>query len=381
MLAEMSGETFSCQGLIEAILLFCRRLQKSGFKTTPARVHDVLKGLSFIHIGDKSEFRILLQANLVSSRDELALFKALFQEFWHGTFGELFTFQGGEEGVEDEWRRSVLELENETKDEGETERVGASLEVVEKTKDFSEIDARELKEVEFLVLRIARQLGYRLGRRFKAARMARLIDFRRSFHQSLRHGGELLELGYRKRRLRHPYRIYLLLDISGSMDIYGHFFLLFMYGLQRILFEAETFVFSTFLTCATPYLRRFSFEEALRRIQTQSVNWSGGTDIGTSLMQFYTRHLSDSQHSKSVVIIVSDGWDRGNLEELGRAMKLIRLQAHEIFWLNPLAGSPEYEPLCQGMRCVLPHVDHFLPFHNLESLASICHRLEQPSLM
>jgi uncharacterized protein with von Willebrand factor type A (vWA) domain len=381
MLAEMSAETFSCQGLIQAILLFCRRLQKSGFKTTPARVHDVLKGLSFIHIGDKSEFRILLEANLVSSRDELALFKALFQEFWHGTFGEIFTFPREEEEGEDEFGQSIVELDDETSDEGEVELAGASLEVIEKTKDFSGLSPSQLKEVERLVIRMARRLGFRLGRRFKAVRRASKIDFRQSFRHSLRHGGELLELRYRKRRANRPYRLYMLVDISGSMDIYGYFSLLFMYGLQRILFEAETFVFSTYLTCTTPFLRRFPFEEALQRIQAMSVNWSGGTDIGRSLMQFYTGYLSEAAHSRSVVIIVSDGWDRGDLQELEQAMKLIGQQAREIFWLNPLAGSQQYEPLCQGMRCALPHLDHFLPFHNLESLGRICNQLERAAIV
>ena len=381
MLAIMHGESFQCQGLADAILLFGRHLRESGFKVTPARIQDVVKGLNFIQIGDKRQFRNLLQTNLVSSRDELALFKALFDAFWRGEFGAYITFPGAEEEVEDERRRTVVELETITSDDADSEYIGASLEVVERGKDFSKLDPRELKKVERLVLRIARRLGHRLGRRFKAAKRARQIDFRRSFRQSLRHGGEILEFRYRKRRPRHPYRLYLLLDISGSMDIYGHFFLVFMYGLQRVLFEAETFVFSTYLTCVSPYLRRFSFDEALRKIQCLSVNWSGGTDIGTSLMQFYTNHLNQQDNSNSVVIIVSDGWDRGDADRLERVMKLIRSRAREIFWLNPLLGSPQYEPLCRGMRCALPHVDHFLPFYNLESLTRICNDLERVPLI
>ncbi len=381
MLTNMLDEAPFTQGMMGAILLFSRRLRKSGFKATPARVQDVLKGLKYVSIGDKEQFRVLLQANLVSSRDELSLFNALFDAFWKGEWGDFLPFPGEEGKGEDEFGQSIVELDDETSDEGERELVGASLEVIERAKDFSRFSPSELKEVERLVLRMARRLGFRLGRRLKAVRRASKIDFRQSFRHSLRHGGELLELRYRKRRANRPYRLYLLVDISGSMDIYGYFFLLFMYGLQRILFEAETFVFSTYLTCTTPFLRRFPFEEALQRIHAMSVNWSGGTDIGRSLMQFYTGYLSEAGHSRSVVVIISDGWDRGDLQELEQSMKLVGQQAREIFWLNPLAGSPQYEPLCQGMRCALPHVDHFLPFHNLESLARICNWLERAAMV
>lgn len=374
------NSVFSCQGLTEAILLFSRELKDEGFKATPARVHDILRGLPMIRIGDKREFRILLRANLVRNREELTLFDKLFESFWGERPDQSHSWPCGEEVEIPESKKTLVVLEEGESDETEIERIGASLEVVDWSKDFSRLDSKELKEVERLVLRIARRLGYKLARRFKMARKGRMIDFRSSFRQSLRHGGELFDLRYRRRRLRRLGKIYLLLDISGSMDVYGHFFFVFMYGLQRALYEAETFVFSTFLTYVTPYLKRFDFQRAIERIQSLSVNWSGGTDIGTSLTQLYLRHLGQEMDPRTVVIIVSDGWDRGDRGQLERAMKLIRHQAGEIFWLNPLLASPDYEPICQGMRCSLPFVDHFLPFYNLESLIQICNRLERIAL-
>ena len=333
-----------------------------------------------IRIGDKREFRILLQANLVSNREELGPFNKLFESFWGERPDQSHNWPCGEEVEAPESKKTLVVLEGGESDETETERIGASLEIVDRSKDFSRLDPGELKEVERLVLRIARRLGYKLARRFKMARKGRIIDFRSSFRRSLRHGGELLDLRYRRRRLRRLGKIYLLLDISGSMDVYGHFFFVFMYGLQRALYEAETFVFSTFLTHVTSYLKRFDFQRAIEHIQSLSVNWSGGTDIGTSLTQLYLRHLGQEMDSRTVLIIVSDGWDRGDRGQLERAMKLIRRQAGEIFWLNPLLASPDYEPICRGMRCALPFVDHFLPFYNLESLIRICNQLERVSL-
>lgn len=373
------NNVFSCRDLTQAILLFSRELKGAGFKSTPARVHDILRGLPMIRIGDKGEFRVLLRANLVSNRGELDLFNRLFETFWGERSDQLQSWPCSEEVKVPESKKMLVVVEEDESDKTEMERVGASLEVVDRSKDFSRLDPGELKEVELLVLRIARRLGYKLSRRFKTDKRGRMIDFRSSFRRSLRHGGELFDLRYRRRRLRRLGKIYLLLDISGSMDVYGHFFFVFMYGLQRALYEAETFVFSTLLTRVTSYLKRFDFQTSIKHIQSLSVNWSGGTDIGTSLTTLYMKYLGQEMDSRTVLIIVSDGWDRGDHAQLERAMKLIRRQAGEIFWLNPLLASPDYEPICRGMRCALPFVDHFLPFYNLESLIRICNRLERVS--
>ncbi len=411
----------SHRNLTEAVILFGHQLREVGVKVTPAHLEDTLRGLLLIQIGERAQFRAVLRTNLVSSVEDLARFDAIFPAFWgeeedaeqglgdggadkgffeadeggpgtkageeeggkQGTGGvgtDKGSFEAGEEGsgtnTGDDLAHCILNLESGEPGEEEPERVRASLQVVETRKDFSQLSTEELSRVEALVIRLARRLGHRLGRRFQIAERARKIDFRRSFRSALRYGGELLELRYRRPKPVRS-RIYLLLDISGSMEVYGHFFLLFMYGLQQALPRAQCFVFSTNLTYVTPYLKSSRFQEAWKRIQSLPINWSGGTDIGTSLTKFYAEHLGAGAASRSVVIIVSDGWDRGSAQRLDEAMGLIHQRCRHLFWLNPLLASLCYEPLCRGMSVALSHVDSFLPLYNLDSLVQLCQKIER----
>ena len=408
--------SLSSKNLIDAVILFGHQLREVGIKVTPSHLEDALKGLLFIEIGEREQFRTALRTNLVSSVEELALFEATFQAFWGNeldaehrlpdcTDDEILRM--GEEGQEtderfdengyesqelgkdegsteagrdgdgtDDASECILNLEPGEFGEGEPEKVRASLGEVEVQKDFSQLSGEELSRVEALVIRLARRLGHRLGRRFQVAENAKKIDFRRSFRSALRFGGELLELHYRQPKPARS-RVHLLLDISGSMEIYGHFFLLFMYGLQQALARAQCFVFSTNLTYVTPYLKSTSFQESWQRIQALPINWSGGTDIGTSLTRFYTEHLGAGASSRSVVIIVSDGWDRGSSKRLDEIMGLVHQRCRHLFWLNPLLASPCYEPLCKGMSVALSHVDSFLPLYNLDSLVQLSQKIER----
>jgi uncharacterized protein with von Willebrand factor type A (vWA) domain len=411
----------SRQNILETVILFGHQLRKAGLKVSPAHLEDALRGLLLIQIGERAQFRAVLRTNLVSSVEDLARFDAIFQAFWGeekeaeqgpgdsgadegfaeageeggGTNAEeeeggkqdpggvgtdnKFSEAGDESGginTGDDEADCILNLEPGEPGEGDPEKVRASLQVVEARKDFSQLSTEELGRVEDLVVRLARRLGHRLGRRFQIADRARKIDFRRSFRSALRYGGELLELRYRRPKpVRN--RIYLLLDISGSMEVYGHFFLLFMYGLQKALARAQCFVFSTNLTYVAPYLRSSRFQDSWKRIQSLPINWSGGTDIGTSLTKFYAEHLGAGAASRSVVIIVSDGWDRGSPQRLDEAMGLIHQRCRHLFWLNPLLATPCYEPLCRGMSVALSHVDSFLPLYNLDSLVQLCHKIER----
>lgn len=404
------------RNLIEALILFGHQLREVGIKVTPSHLEDALKGLLLIDIGEREQFRTVLRTNMISSVEELDLFEMTFRTFWGneedteqwlmGCADEDF-FERGEEdqgtdesfegdrhkpqdaGIDggaaeteddgtnagSETAECILNLVPEEFEESEPAKVRATLDEVEVQKDFSQLTGEELSRIEALVIRLARRLGHRLGRRFQVAENAKKIDFRRSFRSALRYGGELLELHYRKPKPIRS-RIYLLLDISGSMEIYGHFFLLFMYGLQQALARAQCFVFSTTLTYVTPYLKGSRFQESWKRIQSLPINWSGGTDIGTSLTRFYGEYLGAGASSRSIVIIVSDGWDRGSAERLDEAMGLVHQQCRHLFWLNPLLASPCYEPLCKGMSVALSHVDSFLPLYNLDSLVRLCQKIE-----
>ncbi len=163
----------------------------------------------------------------------------------------------------------------------------------------------------------------------------------------------------------------LLCDVSGSMDVYSRFLTQFVYGLQAELRRVSTFVFSTRLFDVTTMLKARSFEEALGRIRQRVDGWSGGTRIGGCLADFNRTYGRERIGPRTAVIIISDGWDRGDVDQLRREMRLLKRRAFKVLWLNPLLGEKNYRPVAQGMAAALPSIDAFLPVHNLASLSRV----------
>jgi hypothetical protein len=182
-----------------------------------------------------------------------------------------------------------------------------------------------------------------------------------------------VELARRERKILKT-KVVVLCDVSGSMDLYSRLLLQFLYALQNQLGRMETFVFSTRLHRITDQLTGESYRAALARLGDVR-DWSGGTKIGESLRTFVQeyRRLVDRQ---TVVLVLSDGWDTGDPAVLGDALAQIRRRAAKVIWLNPLLGSPDYQPLTQGMVAALPYVDEFLPAHNLDSLRALIRHLK-----
>jgi len=194
-----------------------------------------------------------------------------------------------------------------------------------------------------------------------------MIDPGRTLRRSLQYGGEVLDLVRRGPKLSKT-KMVVLCDVSGSMDVYTKFLIQFLYGLQNGLRGVETIVFSTRLTRITPLLRRRNIDAALQRIADTVQDWSGGTKIGACLQEFNSTMAATMVTSKTLIIIISDGWDTGDTVVLDAAMARLRRMALRVIWLNPLLGSPNYQPLCKGIQTALPYVHDFLPVHNVESL-------------
>ena len=207
-------------------------------------------------------------------------------------------------------------------------------------------------------------------RRFKRSKKPEDLDFRRILKKSLKVEGIPFELFYRKKRKRLK-RLVILIDVSGSMDRYARFVMPFIMGVKGVGSKADLFVFSTSLTPITSIIRRFTFEEALEKISHEVPDWSGGTRIGYSLHQFNQQYGERLLNKRTVVIIMSDGWDLGGRELLRREMGVLSQRAYSVIWLNPLAGDPDYRPICQGMKTALPYVDYFLPADSLQSLKKV----------
>jgi uncharacterized protein with von Willebrand factor type A (vWA) domain len=169
--------------------------------------------------------------------------------------------------------------------------------------------------------------------------------------------------------------VVLLADISGSMAKYSRLLLQFFYGMSQSLRRVESFVFGTRLTRITPQLKLRNIDRALESAAAEVVDWAGGTRIGESLRSFNRDWSRRVLRRGAVVIVVSDGWERGDVETLRREMRYLAHRCHRLVWLNPLLGTPGYQPLVEGMSAALPFVDDFLPIHNLESLRALAAHL------
>ncbi len=262
--------------------------------------------------------------------------------------------------------------EEEGDDEGDPLEVpGVSAQEVLMDQDFSSFPADQLDEVARVTVLIAKRLARRMSRRRRPVKRGGVVDLRRSIRANMMKG-EIIELRRRERR-RKKIRLVLLADVSGSMDLYSRFLLLFLYALQNAFGRVETFTFATRLTRITEHLKGASYKQALRQLAAVR-DWSGGTRIGESLRDFNRTwgHLVDR---RTIVIVLSDGWDTGEPEELATEMLTLKRKAGRVIWLNPLLGNPSYEPLTRGMAAALPLVDHFAAAHNLASLRDLAGHL------
>ncbi|MDX1616268.1 MAG: VWA domain-containing protein, partial [Candidatus Promineifilaceae bacterium] len=241
-------------------------------------------------------------------------------------------------------------------------------------KDFAEMTATELDAVKTLMTQYKWQLGRRRSRRFQSGGR-QTPDIRRSLRRNLRHGGEWLKWSYRKPKSK-PRPLIILADISGSMERYARLLLHFVFGLQMGTVQTvEVFVFSTRLTRISRYLNQRNVKQAMSQVARAVPDWSGGTRIGESLRRFNHEWGRRVLNRGAVVLLISDGWDRGDPALLAREMAHLQRSCHRLIWLNPLLGLARYEPLTRGMQAALPFVDDFLPVHNLASLDELANHL------
>jgi uncharacterized protein with von Willebrand factor type A (vWA) domain len=224
--------------------------------------------------------------------------------------------------------------------------------------------------MEKLLARVAARLATRRSRRLVPTRGRGGPDLRRSLRRAVATEGELVALARRARPIEQP-RLVVLCDTSGSMQSHARFLLAFVLALRRAARATEVFAFSTSLVRLTPWLSPGRSAASLDRLATALPDWAGGTRIGESLDAFVTDHLRERVDGRTVVVVLSDGLDRGDVGKLAIAMRAIRARARKVIWLNPLLGDPRYEPTARGMAAALPFVDAFLPAHDLASLEEL----------
>jgi uncharacterized protein len=377
--------------LLRAMLTFGGMLRASGLQVTTSAVMDAVRALEAVDLMDRAEVYLTLQTVLMSRIEEQPAFDRCFEAFWkfhadegQGLDGLVAAVQqkeqdDGPEAVPLETapeRQARMALDDwndsgEATDDEPLEVPGLSDREALMEQDFSTFPAEQLDEVARLTVQIAKRLARRVSRRRKPTRRGGMIDLRRSMRANLMKG-EIIELRRRARR-RRKVRLVLLCDVSGSMDLYSRFLLQFLYALQNVFGRVETFTFATRLTRVSDLLRGPSYKRALRRLSSVR-DWSGGTRIGESIQEF-NQTWGRLVDRRTIVLLLSDGWDTGEPEVLAKEMLALKRRAARVIWLNPLLGNPSYEPLTRGMAAALPLVDHFAAAHNLASLRELAGHL------
>ncbi|MBW7882000.1 MAG: VWA domain-containing protein [Caldilineaceae bacterium] len=374
-----ADETTVNGNLLHQCVLFGRLLRAVGIPVTPAQIVDLAHSLSLFDIARKEDFRLCARAILVKRKEHLAPFEAAFELFWQRRLDSK-PLQVHENGPTQNGSARATYGGAETTDAAAAQGTHRALTYshmeILRRKDFAQLSDRELAQIRRMMAALAWQPQPRRTRRLVKAQKGRRLDLRRTLRQNLRHGGDLLRLAYRERKRRRRSLI-VLCDISGSMERYSRVLLQFLYVITRRLDRVETFVFSTRLTRISRLLRRYSVDAALDRVQAAATDWGGGTRIGGAVHTFNRQWLRRLPTQQAVILMVSDGWDRGDVDLLAVEMEQLHRNSYRLIWLNPLLGAPDYRPLVRGIQAALPHVDDFLPVHNLTSLEQLARVLEE----
>jgi len=374
--------------LLHNLLLFGRILRGLGLDVNPGRMMDLVSALDYIEIGDKKDFFYAARTLLVHDREDLELFDEAFELFWRKpAVGWDLEWQGFIRR-----RRSTkpvvtpppLKDEPPSTDDSdsapketitviEVTRTYSDREVL-RHKDFAQMSAEESEAVRQMMARLRWKISERRTRRRRPGK-GEMLDLRRTLRRSLRAGGEIFSLAYREPKLK-PRPLVIIADISGSMERYTRVLLHFIYGMKAALSQpVEAFVFSTRLTRITRPLQIRDLDLALKNVGELVHDWAGGTRIGESLKYFNFEWGRRVLGRSAVVLMISDGWDRGDSELLDREMARLKRSCQRVIWLNPLLGASDYEPLTRGIQAALPYIDDFLPVHNLASLEDLANRL------
>jgi hypothetical protein len=375
--------------LLHNLLLFGRLCRALGMDITPNRMMEVAHALEFIQLGYKQDVYHALRALMVTRQRDLELFEQAFQLFWQRPVEEWSTLDLLSLGETRRQKKTQFlpPPEATPDDSGEDEPKSAldpaliaivptySQQEVLRHKDFADMTAEEIAAARQLMERLPWSLGVRKTRRFHPGR-GQQLDLRRAIQQNMRYAGEPLLMPTRAPKIK-PRRMVLLCDVSGSMERYTRLLLHFIHTLSSSLYQVESFVFSTQITRITRPIRRKSVDTALREVGMAVSGWGGGTRIGDALRTFNYTWGRRVLGQGAVVLLITDGWDRGEPQMLHHEAARLQRSCYRLIWLNPLLGAPDYEPLTRGAQALLPFVDDFLPVRNLASLDMLARQLRR----
>ena len=367
--------------LLPRLGAFARLLHDAGVEAGPRRLTDATRALGFIDLKQQGDFRHALRSVFVSRKEDIPTFEAAFDIFWAPPDPRMAAgvIPGRSRALPLSPERakawvnalglnaSQMNREQDPK-EFPASSSGYSAEELLRHKDFEEMTWAETEQVRRLLEEAPWRVAERRTRRLRPSRNGR-IDLRRSARHAIRSSGEVMTLFRRKPRVRRR-PLVLICDVSGSMERYSRLLMIFAHAISRRE-DLEAFVFSTRLTRITRLLRHRDLDRALDSVSKTVHDFSGGTRIGDALGDFNRKWARRVLGHGAVVIIVSDGWDRGDPGHLTAELIHLRRSAHRLIWLNPLLGSEGYEPLTRGMAAALPHTDDFLAAHNVAALEDL----------
>jgi uncharacterized protein len=355
--------------VVRHIVTFGRVLREVGVEVGPGRVADALRGLDSVELARQDDVYWTLRQTLVSRREDLASFDVAFDSWFLNVVGpprqkprtaepQGQRQKGGEPGPGPEI-------------EGGTAEVGGwNADELLRTKDFGAMTPEELERAKKLIKEIAVARPRRRTRRLRPDAKGNTLDVRGLVRASLSTGGDPVQRAFRSRATA-PRKLVLILDVSGSMGSYARALLLYLHAARGAGRRVEAFAFGTRLTRLTPELGSRDPETAFAAASARVTDWSGGTRIGESLKAYNDEWGRRALTQGAVVVILSDGCERGDTALVGREMSRLARQAFAVVWVNPLKGHPEYEPRAGGMRAALPHVDRFLSGHDVASLEAL----------
>ena len=365
------------------LLVFGRVLRRVGIDVHVGRLLDVMEALQHVDLGSRDQVYFTCRALLVYRPDQIPLFDRAFDAFWLGRIkvsSVRLQPDSLDSDVSSESNQQVVNgvsrererFDADVSDAAATARQAAAsagdLDVLA-GKDFSEFTQDEVALARAALDRLVWTPGERRTRRWVAGHGSR-IDLRRAFAKSLRTGGDVVVLPRRRRRTRtRP--LVLLCDVSGSMERYSRMLLHFVHALSRRHRRVEVFLFSTRLTRITLQLRGRRLDQAITAVARAVPDWSGGTRIGGAIVDFRRHWARRVLRGGPVVLLISDGWDRGDPIELRDQVAWLQRACHRLIWLNPLIGTVGYAPLTRGLQAALPFVDDFLAVRTLSNLADL----------
>ena len=371
--------------LAENILLFCRTLRKAGLPIGPGKVIEAIAAVACAGIARRDDFYWALRSVLVNDPSQFRLFDQAFHIFFRNPrllermmalLLPRVTRDQGEASAQAGIRRLLEALSDQEESEDnealpEIDRAGSySHREILRRKDFEQMSLQELADARQLLRDEMRLINSVATRRFRPSSYGQRYDLRRSMRQMLRNSGQVIELPRKQRRKRPP-NVVLICDISGSMTRYSRMFLHFAHTISSCSLAVKCFVFGTRLTNITRRLADRDVDKAMARISDEVKDFDGGTRIAACLKRFNVDWGRRVLARDAVVVLLSDGLERDPESDLEFQMQRLQRSCRSLIWMNPMLRYDAFEPKASGIRRMLPHVDVFVPSHNVNSLVEL----------